>query len=223
VPAETATAQIRTAFLGRAKQWHPDKLDPELRASRDLVTKVFSRMTEAHQVLTNAEQRAEYDRMLAEPGDSPEEHAEVQKVLRAAATFQKAEVLVKRSEWTGALEAAKSAHEEDPEQAEYDALYAWLLARQLDANDTHGFAGPLQRLMRAVKAQPNNMRVRLYRARVFRAMGKVNEAMRDYRSVTDTEPNNVEAQRELRLHRMRTGPNPDEETSGGLFGKLFKK
>jgi cytochrome c-type biogenesis protein CcmH/NrfG len=77
--------------------------------------------------------------------------------------------------------------------------------------------------MRAVKAQPNNMRVRLYRARVFRAMGKVNEAMRDYRSVTDTEPNNVEAQRELRLHRMRTGPNPDEETSGGLFGKLFKK
>ncbi len=222
VPAEAATAQIQTAFLSRAKQWHPDKLDPELRAARDQVTKVFARMTEAHQVLTNAEQRADYDRLLQSPDESAEDHAEVQKILRAASTFQKAEILVKRGEWAQALESVKKAHEDDPEQAEYEALYAWLLSRQVDAGDAHGFTGPLQRLMRAVKAQPNNVKVRLYRARVFRAMGKVNEAMRDYRTITEQDPNNVEAQRELRLHRMRTGPTTEED-GGGLFGKLFKK
>lgn len=220
--AKTANpAALQTAFLGRAKEWHPDKLDPELSDMKELVTKVFSRMTEAHQVLTQPERRAEYDRVIEGGTASQDEHAEVQRVLRAAAAFQKAEILVKRREWQQAIETARKAHEGDPDQAEYEALYVWLLARQIQGGDKASFREFVDRLSRAVKKQSNNVKVRLYRARVLKDAGMVNDAMRDFRAIVEQDPNHVEAQRELRLHRMRNGPTGDETT--GLLGRLFKK
>ncbi len=221
VPSDAPVAVVQSAFLGKAKQWHPDKLDPALSEAKPLVTKVFSRMTEAHQVLTQTGQRAEYDKVLAGNGVADEEHAEVQRVLKAASTFQKAEVLVKRGEWVQALDAAKKAAEGDPEQAEYEGLYCWLLARQINGGSKEEYLPIVERLVKAVKQQPNNVAVRLYRARVLKLAGLVNEAMRDFRSVVEAQPNHVEAQRELRLHRMRTGSQEAEDV--GLFGRLFKK
>lgn len=222
VASTAPPATIQAAFLGRAKEWHPDKLEAELSDMKDLVTKVFSRMTEAHQMLTQPERRSEYDRVRAGGASADDEHAEVQRILRAAATFQKAQVLVKRREWQQATETAKNAHEGDPEQAEYEALYVWLLSRQIQGGDKSSFRSFIDRLSRAIKKQPNNVNVRLYRARVLKEAGMLNDAMRDFRAVVEHDANHVEAQRELRLHRMRTGPGTHEETTG-LLGRLFKK
>ncbi len=221
VPSDAPVQVIQSAFLGKAKQWHPDKLDPTLSAVKPTVTKVFSKMTEAHQVLTHGEQRAEYDKVLEGDGAADEEHEEIQRVLKAASTFQKAEILVKRGEWDQAKEAAKKASEGDPEQAEYEALYVWLLAREIKNGKKDDYVQLVNRLVKAVKQQPNNTAVRLYRARVLKLAGMENEAMRDFRSVVEAQPHHVEAQRELRLHRMRTGPGESEEP--GLFGRFFKK
>ena len=86
---------------------------------RDLAMRVFARMSEAHQVLTNDEQRKEYERLMREGGAAPDEQEMVQRVLRAATSFQKAEVLARRSNYEEAEKFAALAVESDPEQAEY--------------------------------------------------------------------------------------------------------
>ena len=213
------TAVIQAAFLRHAKRWHPDRLPIELSDLRGMVTRVFARMTEAHQTLTHAKNRAEYDKLRAGGGNSDEEQRKVQEVLRAAAVFQKAEVLARRGDWHAAEPLARQAHEGDPEQAEYAALYAWVVARSGQRSGDEQYEDLLAILHRAVKRQRNNVNVRLYRASVLKLAGRITEAMRDYRAVAELDPSVVEAQRELRLHQMRKESNPPQ----GMLRRLFKK
>lgn len=212
-------AVIQGAFLQLAKVWHPDRLPAALSELKPEVTKIFARMTEAHQILSNLRNRAEYDKLRAGGGNSDDEQRKVQEVLRAASAFQKAEVLAKREDWAQALKFAEQAYQGDSEQAEYAALYAWVAAHALERGQGNSYDELLDILHRAVKQQRNNVRVRLYRAAVFKLAGQGVEAMRDYRSVSELDPTNVEAQREIRLHRMRKDSSPPP----GVLKRLFKK
>jgi curved DNA-binding protein CbpA len=221
VPADAPAGVIQSAFLQQAKRWHPDKLETDLSDLKVQVNKVFSRLTQAHQVLTDAQRRAEYDKALANEGSSDAEQAEVHRALSAAAAFQKAQILVRRAEWDEALVLAQEAQAGDSEQAEYVALVAWLEARKLAGAPPEAYLAVIDRLTRASRLQPNNLRVRMYRADVLKAAGRLNDALREFRHVAEVDPNNVEAQRELRLHKMRSGNATSSEHR--LFGKLFKK
>ena len=78
--------------------------------------------------------RKEYDELRKDGAGGAEEQEQVQRVLRAATAFQKAEVLMKRNNSAAALEEARKAVELDPSQADYIALLAWLESTQLNAN-----------------------------------------------------------------------------------------
>ncbi len=65
------------------------------------------------------------------------------------------------------------------------------------------------------------MIIHYYRGAVLKRAGRLNDAMRDFRFVNDQDPNNVEAARELRLHKMRVDESKGK--SGTLLNKLFKK
>lgn len=221
VPKEAETTAIQGAFFQLARYWHPDKLPVELRNQRDLATKVFSRMTEAHQVLTNASQRAEYDRLSQEATSSEQEQDRVAAVLRAASAFQKAEILAKRGDWAGAEAAAQRACDDDPEHAEYRAFLAWVVARSGQRAASNLYDDLIKTLDEAVKVNEGSIRLRMYRGEVLKLAGKPNLAIRDFRYVTDLQPNNVEAAREVRLYQMRKQDEPPSQE--GLFGRLFKK
>jgi curved DNA-binding protein CbpA len=210
---------IQSAFLQLAKQWHPDRLPSALSDLKPEVTRVFARMTEAHQILAHPKNRAEYDKLRSGGGNTDEEQAQVQEVLRAATAFQKAEVLARREDWAQALKWAEQAYRGDSEQAEYAALYAWVAARQPDRVQNGTFDDLIEILHRAVKKQRNNIRVRLYRAAVLKMAGQSVEAMRDYKFIAETDPTNVEAQRQIRLHKMRRDSSPPP----GMLKRLFKK
>jgi curved DNA-binding protein CbpA len=219
--SETADlAATQAAFFALAKKWHPDRLAVGARELRGDVTRIFARMTEAHQVLSNAAQRAEYDRLRDIGESSEEEQRDVQRLLRASNIFQKAEASVKRSDWAQAERFAKQAQDLDPEHVEYGALYAWAVAKSGQRAANGNYEDLLEILNRAVKLQKDNPRIRLYRAGVLKAAGQTQEALRDYRAVVEMEPNNVEASRELRLHRMRA---ENTTQAPGLLSRLFKK
>lgn len=210
-------AAVRAAFFQLAKRWHPDRLGPELEDLRDEVTRAFARMSEAYQVLNDEEQRARYDASLEEGGD--EEQEEVLAVLRAAAAFQRAEVLVKKRDDLGALEEARAAYQGDPSQAEYMALYAWLESKQRKEG---GLDDLLSLLDDAVRGEPDNVRIRWYRAQLFKRMGREVHAIRDFRHIVGVAPGHVEAQRELRVYEMRRKAESTPEANG-LFARWRKK
>ena len=235
---------IQASFFQLAKRWHPDRLSPELADVKDLATKVFARMSEAHQILSDPTRRKEYDELRKDGAGSAEEQEQVQRVIRAATAFQKAEVLMRRNNGLAALEEARKAVELDPSQADYIALLAWIESAQLNAN----LEDILARIEKALRLEPNNTRVRWYRGSLLKRLGKAGKAMGDFRFVVENDPRHVDAQREIRLYEMRkaeqrrTGqktpsdrpsgqpasssslpPSSPKPTDGGRFGKWFKR
>ncbi|HEX3853091.1 MAG TPA: DnaJ domain-containing protein, partial [Polyangiaceae bacterium] len=236
---------IQACFFQLAKKWHPDRLGPDLADVRELATKVFARMSEAHQILSDPARRAEYDELRKDGGGSAEEQEQVQRVIRAATAFQKAEVLMRRNNSSAALEEARKALELDPSQADYIALLAWVESTLLNAN----LDEILARIEKAQRLEPNNTRIRWYRGSLLKRMGKNGKAIGDFRFIVENDPRHVDAQREIRLYDMRkaeqrrTGqkspsdrpsgqpaastslpPSSGKPTeSGGRFGKWFKR
>ena len=248
VAPDSIPSVIQAAFFQLAKRWHPDRLGPDLADVRDLATKVFARMSEAHQILADPTRRKEYDDLRKDGGGSAEEQEQVQRVVRAATAFQKAEVLMKRNNAVAALEEARRALELDPTQADYIALLAWVESTQLNAN----LEEILARIEKAQRMEPNNTRIRWYRGSILKRLGKNGKAVGDFRFIVENDPRHVDAQREIRLYEMRkaeqrrTGQkSPSDRPSGqpaprsslppasvkpgekpgdsGRFGKWFKR
>lgn len=244
VPQDAPASVIQNAFFGLAKKWHPDRLRPEMADLKDQATRVFARISEASQVLSDPTARRSYDQSLTGGnGDSADEAAQVQKVLRATTAFQKAEVLLKRGNLALAEKEALIAFENDPSQADHVALHVWIQAQKPDANLTD-LAVVLEK---AAKTEPNNLRVRWYRGQLLKRLGRAREALHDFRFIVERDPRHTDAHREVRLYAMRRGnrspsdppgtssnppgldsqggrkSNPPAKPGGGLLNKLFKK
>jgi len=248
VAPDAIPAVIQGAFFQLAKRWHPDRLGPDFADVRELATKVFARMSEAHQILSDPTRRKEYDELRKDGAGGAEEQEQVQRVLRATTAFQKAEVLMKRNNTLAALEEARKAVELDPSQADYIAILAWLESTQLNAN----LDEILARIEKAQRLEPNNTRIRWYRGSLLKRMGKNGKAVGDFRFIVENDPRHLDAQREIRLYEMRkaeqrrTGhktpsdqpsaqparpsgaptsakPSDSGTTSSSRFGKWFKR
>lgn len=217
VARDAPNATIQAAFFQLAKVWHPDRLPPELRAMRDLGTKVFARMSEAHQILTDPGRRKEYDELLESGGGSAEEQEQVARVMRAVSAYQRAEVLLKKRDFDGAEREAHDAMTGDPEQADYKALYAWVCAQR----PRDSYEDLVELLDQALKTEPTNQRALWYRGQLHKRLGRPNRAIRDFRTLLELNPKHLDAQREMRLHEMRRS-QPREENKG-ILGKWFKR
>lgn len=205
VPTDAAASVIQNAFFGLAKKWHPDRLRPEVADLKDQATRVFSRISEASQVLSDAAARQTYDQSLV-TGDTIDETEQVQKVLKATNAFQKAEVLLKRGNLALAEKEALIAFQNDPTQADHIALHVWIQA-QKPAADLVDLAVQLEK---AAKAEPNNLRVRWYRGQLLKRLGRMREALHDFRFIVERDPRHTDAHREVRLYAMRRGNKPSD-------------
>lgn len=247
-----ATADVvRSAYFALAKQWHPDRL-PESHADvRDAAAKVFARMSDAFQTLSDPDKRAQYLEALAKGTTESDEQAKVQQVIEATIEYQKAEVYLRKHDLGKAFKSAQKAYEGDPEQAHHVALYAWILAQQPDAQEAKNFEPSMTLLDQAIKLNPRCEQAFLYRAMLCKQMGKASVALRDFKTVVELNPRNIEANREVRLATMRGGVkdvveekpaaparpgakpgaksaasqdiNWTKDSVGDIFGKLFKK
>jgi DnaJ domain len=205
VPIDAAPSVIQNAFFGLAKKWHPDRLRPEVADLKDQATRVFSRVSEASQVLSDTGARKAYDASLV-AGDTADEAEQVQKVLKATNAFQKAEVFLKRGNLALAEKEALIAFQNDPTQADHIALHVWIQAQNPNA-DLIDLAVQLEK---AAKTEPNNLRVRWYRGQLLKRLGRMREALHDFRFIVERDPRHTDAHREVRLHAMRRGNKPSD-------------
>jgi DnaJ domain len=205
VPSDAAPSVIQNAFFGFAKKWHPDRLRPEIADLKDPATRVFSRISEASQVLSDADARKAYDESLV-AGDTADEAEQVQKVLKATTAFQKAEVFLKRGNLALAEKEALIAFQNDPSQADHIALHVWIQAQNPNA-DLIDLAVQLEK---AAKTEPNNLRVRWYRGQLLKRLGRMREALHDFRFIVERDPRHTDAHREVRLYAMRRGNKPSD-------------
>ncbi|RYZ07194.1 MAG: hypothetical protein EOO73_12545 [Myxococcales bacterium] len=243
LPSDAPASAVQSVFFALAKRWHPDRLRPEVADLKEEAGRVFSRISQASQVLSDPMARAAYDKSIAQ-GEAPDEAEQVQRVLRATTAFQKAEVYLKRGNLALAEKEALLAYTSDPTQADHIALHVWIQAQKPSA-DLTDLAVQLEK---AVKTEPNNLRVRWYRGQLLKRLGRAREALHDFRFIVERDPRHTDAHREVRLYAMRRGNRPPSDppnTTGrsippagpdsqggrktsppakpGLLNKLFKK
>jgi tetratricopeptide (TPR) repeat protein len=243
VPRDCPVDVAQSAYFGLAKRWHPDRLPAELSDLRDQAAKVFARLSEAFQTISDKEKRAKYVDLMQQGGGSPEEQEKVNQILEAHMDFQKAEILLKKGDLAGAERLAAKAAAADPEQADYLALLAWLRASQPGAS-TSVLAESVKTFDSLLGQVPNHHRALWYRGSLLKRLGREELGIVDFRRLLVLDSKNLDAAREVRLYDMRHGgasPPPAKDSDGddkkskgkgdkndkgeskGLFGGLFKK
>jgi hypothetical protein len=237
VPRDASAEAVQKAFVVLAKVWHPDRLPTALADVMDSCSKVFTHLTEAKATLCDAERRADYMRLLADGGATPDDQAKIQAVLEAAMTFQKAEVVLKRNDTALARELAAKAYALDPEQSEYLAMLTWLDAQKPEWTTREKTLEKIAVLDGCIRQNANSERAYFWRGMLYKRIGESSKALKDFKKAGDLNPRNLDAIREVRLHNIRgaqSKPPPGgstrpsakpapPETLGGRFGKLFKK
>ena len=177
-------------------------MGPELSDLREIASRLFARVTQAHQCLSDSARRAEYDaHLLRGPSSADDEQQRVHAVIQAATSFQKAEVLFKKRMFAAAELEAKHAHESDPDQADYLALLAWIQANK--PNSEGQLPSILDRLNEALRIDSGSEKTHFYRAQVLTRLGRQREALADYRFVVSKNPHQIDALREIRIWEMR--------------------
>jgi DnaJ-domain-containing protein 1 len=237
VTPDAPPERVRTAYFGLAKQWHPDRVPADLDDVKPAVARVFARISEAYQTLSDPARRAEYERAREEGLRAKE--AEEQKVARAVDAvleIQKAEILLKKRDLPGAEALARRAVEADPEQPEYLTLLVWIQAQRRadpppfpEGGITTHYDDLIEMLDAILEEEPQYERALFYRGMLLKRSGRLDKALHDFQLVAELNPRNIEAVREVRLHQMRKRGGPHEPPppqgggGGGLFGKIFKR
>merc|ERR1712154_18489 len=68
VTRESTKNEVQKSYRKLAKKWHPDRHKTE--ADKEKATKMFQKLANAYEILTDEEQRNDYDYML----DNPDEY-----------------------------------------------------------------------------------------------------------------------------------------------------
>jgi len=212
IERRASAEEIQLAFFQLAKQFHPDRLGPELSDLRDAGSRVFARLTQAQQTLSDKDRRREYDSQLSlGHASADDEQLRIQAVIQAVTSYQKAEVLLKKRMLAAAELEATHAYEGDPEQPDYLALLAWIRANK--QNSDSQLPEILELLNRALQMDPQSEKSHYFRAQVLSRLGKQREALADYRFVVTKNPHHIDAQREIRIWDMR---RRDQERTTGV-------
>jgi DnaJ-domain-containing protein 1 len=222
---ESATIDtVQSTYFALAKVWHPDRLPNDLQDVKPHVARIFARMNEAFQTLSNPERRHEYMQAVRTGGGTARDRAMVERVVDSAMLFHKGEILFKRGQHAQAEILIKRAVDADPEQPEYRTMLAWIQCHRLgnppDDEEQRAvfYQAQLDTLDAVIEKEPHFERALFYRAELLKRCGLLDRAMRDYRDVVRLNPRNIDAAREVRIYSMRA---KKEEDKKGLFGKLF--
>lgn len=163
-------AEVKRAYLKAAKRYHPDALSRlGLEALKREANELFAAITRAHEVLSDATRRREYDAAL-------EGHVQVDadRVAQAETLYRKAELMMRAGQFQRALDLAQGAVALWSEDAAYQGALGWCLFKKTPPEP----ARAREHLERAVALDPRDAVAHLRLAVVLRAEGDANGAAR---------------------------------------------
>ncbi len=221
IESDARDEDVRAAFMGLAKVFHPDKVGRRAPGLAELAAKVFARISEANDVLGSPDTRAGYTAQLRHTRGSAADRQAVSKILTAEQQFRRAEEAARRKEWDTALQGLRWAIELDPDEGEFHSLRGWvtfLKSQDQGASDPEAAASHLKK---GIALSPQSPSGWFYLGQIRKACGDSAEAERMFRKVIEVRPDHVDALREVRLMQLRRAKG-DDTIAGRLFGRKKK-
>ncbi len=202
VSKEASTAEIKKAYFSLAKQYHPDRLYAQASAEvRNLADELFNLVSQAHEVLTDEEERDRYlDELSA--GVKSDVSSEVSKILSAEGVFQKGEAALRRRDYAQALEQFEEAVRLCPDEGEFHAYLGWTIFQNAP-KDEQAVQDARDELNQAISLNPKVDKAYLFLGYIYKAMNYREMAEHEFEKAIQCNPDCTEALRELRLINMR--------------------
>lgn len=217
---------VRTAFRKLARDFHADRfarygLDPDAQSA---VQKVFIAINRAHETLSDAAQRREYDlglEMKANGGSALARGggaaSQMDQVFKAEKLIKDATVLISRGDADAALERLRPALAITPDDPVAKAALAYaeyLVARGQGGSQV--IQGRTLETLSAICGELDNREEPfLYLGRLYRDTGDTDRAIRAFQQALAINPHYAEAGSELRHAQRKV------ETKSGGIGGLF--
>lgn len=124
IAADAADAEVKKAYFGLAKRFHPDALSRAgLSEIHREANELFGRIAQAYQTLSSPDRRSAYDQ--SKGAETPS--AAASRVAQAETLFRKGEIMIKVGNFAGALDFLRPCVELWPEEADYQAALGWAL------------------------------------------------------------------------------------------------
>ena len=218
VDSRTDAAGIKSAYFGKARQFHADSFAGlELGDAQPLLEEVFKRITEANRVLSSEDERATYDLILSNKAKGLP--TSVEQIMQAEANFQRAE----GSRKAGRLKDAEKLYREAVTLNAGEANYMFQLAlvvQQLQGKS--GAAEVLELLDKSLKIKQDNLAALVLKGQLLLDAGKNKEALEIGRHVMGVRADFPGAMDLIKAAKAApAGGGAAEGEKGGLFGKLF--
>ena len=195
IDTKSDTAEIKRAYFGLAKMFHPDKYHSEGGAILQRIQNAFTEMAQAHETLKNTGTREIYDyRVRKELADREKRkatgnygNASLQSE-QAEQNFDRGFSLLMDDEHEQALPFLARAVHFAPKNARYHAYYGKALSN--DSNQRHSAESEMQA---ALKLDPNNPAFRILLAEFFIEVNLLKRAEGELKRLLDVFPSNREA------------------------------
>jgi hypothetical protein len=225
LPDGASVEAVRAAYYRLAKLWHPDRLPEDLAAFTGEVHAIFDHMTRAHATLTDAGARREY---LVTREKDPVAAAAARADDAAFAARPRNEIVrdieqaITKRDFTSAAATAQRIATLDPEDADAQALVAWI-ATVAGEGPEETLSAEMPRLDAAIKLDAYCERAHYYRGVLHKRLGNGAAAFRDFTRTLQMNPKHVDAQREVRIMEMRARKGSGEHALDVLVSKAKKK
>jgi tetratricopeptide (TPR) repeat protein len=215
IPHDSDKSAIKKSYFKLAKEFHPDKFASEkFEEIRGRANKIFSKIANAYQILSDDILRAKYDKG-AKTEEEEEQITKANKVLAAEMQFQKGTTYLNNKRFDKALETFQWAIKLNPDEAEYHLYMAIAILenpKKDSAEDKFEVKGILEKV---ILMNANLDEAHFYLAKVYKLENNLDVAEKHFHRALTINPKNIDAQRELRLIEMR-------KKKKGFIKSLFK-
>jgi tetratricopeptide (TPR) repeat protein len=219
VPVSAGRVEVRTAWHGLSRRFHPDALaHQELGHLRERSAAVFASLNEAYQILSDTRQREELAALLRAGGRPHERDAPApttQAILESEAIAREGDKQLRAGNFERALERYRKAAELSPEDLELRATIAWCEYQR--SADKAPLRGPTEVTLRGVLArQPRCARAHYFLGLLYMHANDDQAALAAFTAALEIEPEMLDAKRQIHAIELRgsTPPATDPRSSG---------
>lgn len=227
LPRTAERPQIRAAWHGLSRRFHPDALHHhELGHLRERSEAVFASLNEAYQILSDPAQREALVTLLRagmRPGPSglssgphapvPTPHA----ILESEVAMREADTALRLGNFDRALERYQKAASLSPDEVEPQVAVAWCEYQRASDKPARREA-TRSALLQLLKTQPRCARAHYYLGLLHVHAGEDEAALAAFAAALEQEPEMIDAKRQVNAIELRRKPPQDPPRRGRLFG-----
>lgn len=234
LPLTASKRDVRRAWGDLSRRFHPDALRSQGRTTlNDRVNEVFAALSEANQVLADAEQRASLKEAIAKgehevSPDGKDATAKAHAVFQSELLAKEADKLLRATKFERALERYREAASYNPDEPDIKAAITWCEFQVAGRSPQQALLAN-DELSAIIEEWPNVARAHYFLGFVLAARGNPQGAISSFSRAVQIDPRLIDAERQARALRVKhaaatpVASSTSKGRRGGLRGLLGRK